>query len=549
MYDVRVEIMMKRLSILYDLSDDKADEANKNEVGGIKSERESEYNFQNIIDDLNLREISKRTHLSNEDINYVLRIMTDFKTTKKDIKVRYDVISEFIRLDGFYDIFMAQMRHFKEIREKLIVAKRNMIRTHADVSDSSNNAFLNYNRITLACTFFTLTYKTIFNLYKIFKDINVRSPHLLKFSEFLINLVENTAFKQLSEECQIFNDHVNEGVIFDVEMQLNSILRIISLRMADFRYVKPVQTGGLIWQLTYSVMKALSIEEKQNRNKFIYIEKEFTQTSKISNVDDAYLKSSIEHQINLAARRLSSIYETLIDLFMDISGELIFYNYALRMVSCMRNAKVPYCFADVGDENNIPIKFEELCDIALSGHRQDADSAEAVVRNDYDLDKKDVVNIIIGGNQSGKTTFLRAFGTSLVFARAGLPVPAKSATIPMFKNLYTHFQRYDAEIKNEGQLDTELAEMAKIIYSIDKDSILLMNESFSSTGIKDATQIAVDILSALSHFETKSVFVTHIQNLHEKVSESGNISPSVNVNLFKTGQNEDGTYTYKLEKI
>ena len=535
---------MKKLSILYDLHDGRDNDDN--------IQNANDYNFQNIIDDLNLREISKRTQLSSEDINYVLKIMTDFKTTKKDIKVRYDVIGDFLRLEGFYDIFMKQMQHFKEIREKLIIAKRNMIRTRADVSDSSSNAFLNYNNITLACTFFTLTYKTIFNLYKDLRDIDIRSPHLLTFREFLVNLIENTAFKKLNEECQIFNDHVNEGVVFDIEMKLNSILRIISLRMYDFRYIKPMQTGGLIWQLTYSVMKALSIEEKQSRNKYIYIEKTFTQTSKISSVDDAYLKSNIEYQINLAARRLAAVYETLISLFMGISDELIFYNYALRMINYMRKTDVPYCFAEIDEENGDNqnnIYFGELCDIALSGYIRDSESGQDVVRNDYNLSEKDGINIIIGGNQSGKTTFLRAFGTSLMFARAGLPIPAKSAKITMFKNLYTHFQRYDAEIKNEGQLDTELAEMAKIIYSIDKDSILLMNESFSSTGIKDATQIAVDILSALSHLGTKSVFVTHIQNLSEKLSVGEHMSREININLYKTGQNDDGTYTYKLEKI
>ena len=535
---------MERLSILYDLNDTKNDD-------GIEIKNENNYDFQNIIDDLNLREISKRTQLSPEDINYVLRIMTDFKTTKKDIKLRYDVIDDFLRLEGFYDIFMKQMLHFKEIREKLTAAKRNMIRTNADVSAGNSNAFLNYNRITLGCTFFTLTYRTIFNLYKDLRDMDIQSPHLLKFSEFLIDLIENSSFKRLNEECQIFNDHVNEGVVFDIDMKLNSILRIISLRMYDFRYVKPIQTGGLIWQLTYSVMKALSIEEKQNRNKYIYIEKTFTQTSKISNVDDAYLKSSIEYQINLVARRLAAIYETLIDLFMNISGELVFYNYALRMINYMRKTGVPYCFAELDDDNDGQnnIIFSDLCDIALSGHLKDSESGQNVVKNDYILNDKDGINIIIGGNQSGKTTFLRAFGTSLMFARAGLPIPAKSAKITMFKNLYTHFQRYDAEIKNEGQLDTELTEMEKIVYSIDKDSILLMNESFSSTGIKDATQIAVDVLSALSYLGAKSVYVTHIQNLSEKLSSSENLSKKVNINLYKTGQNNDGTYTYKLEKL
>jgi len=130
-------------------------------------------------------------------------------------------------------------------------------------------------------------------------------------------------------------------------------------------------------------------------------------------------------------------------------------------------------------------------------------------------------------------------------------VPAESAQIVMFKNLYTHFQRYDDELKNEGQLDTELTEMEKIVYSADGESIIMMNESFSSTGIKDATQIACDVLGAFAHIGAKVVYVTHIPDVRDKLAVSGNLSDikNVAVNLYKTGQNADGSPTYKLEKV
>jgi len=528
---------MNRFSILYCDNN-----ANQN-IPNIQDIRDNSYNFHNILSDLNLREISKFTSLSSKDIDFVLNIMADFKSSEEDVKMRLGIIQDFLNLRDFFGIFDKQMHYFIEIKEKLANAKRNMMRASADVQ--SETSFLNYNRIVSACFFFSLTYKAIFNLYREFKYPQIESPHLQKLGEFLSELVESSHFKKLDEECKIFNDHVNEGVIFDVDIKMNSILRIISLRLSDFRYIKPAPTG-----LFYSVMRAMKIEEKKQQNKLIYIEKKFTQESLISSMDDAYLKSNIEYQINLIARRLAAVYETLIDLFSNISGELIFYKYALNMIGYMKTTGIPYCLPEINKQKqDCSAYFEGLCDITLATSYKNAESTFEVIRNDYIMKETDKTNIIIGANQSGKTTFLRALGSSLVFARAGLPVPAVRAKLSVFKNLYTHFQRYDEDLKNEGQLDTELTEMETIVYSAVRDSVVLMNESFSSTGLKDAKQIASDVLSALDYIGAKVIYVTHIPDMRDKLRESDNFAGKENINLYKTGQKDDGSPSFKLEQV
>lgn len=527
---------MNRFSILY---------CDSNANNNIQDIHDNGYNFQNILNDLNLREISKYTSLSSKDIDFVLNIMSDFRSSEEDVKMRLGIIQDFLNLRDFFGIFEKQMHYFIEIKEKLTDAKRNMMRASADIQ--SETSFLNYNRIVSACFFFSLTYKAIYNLYREFKFPQIQSPHLLKLGEFLTELVESSYFKKLDEECKIFNDHVNEGVIFDVDIKMNSILRIISLRLSDFRYIKPAPTG-----LFYSVMRAMKIEEKKQQNKFIYIEKKFTQESLISSMDDAYLKGNMEYQINLIARRLAAVYETLIDLFSNIRGELVFYKYALNMIGYMKVTGIPYCLAEISKkEQDCSADFEGLCDITLATSYKDAEARFEVIKNDYILKETDKTNIIIGANQSGKTTFLRALGSSLVFARAGLPVPAVKARLSLFKNLYTHFQRYDEDLKNEGQLDTELSEMETIVYSADRDSVILMNESFSSTGLKDAKQIASDVLSALSYVGAKVIYVTHIPDMRDKLREISNFGEEEkeNINLYKTGQKDDGSPSFKLEKI
>ena len=529
---------MDRFSILYN------EKPANREISQIK---ENDYNFFNIQNDLNLRGISRFANLSPKDTEFVLAILSDFGTSKEDVKMRLGIIRDFLGVNGFFELFEKQTRYFVELKEKLANAKRNMMRVHADVS--AETSFLNYNKIVHACSFLSLTYKTVFNLYREFKYPKIESPQLLALGSFLEGLIEDSQFKQLNEECRIFCDHVNEGVIFDIDIKMNSILRIISLRLSDFRYIKPPQAG-----LFYSVMRALAIEEKTEQNKKIYIEKTFTQESLISNMDDAYLKGSMEYQINLIARRIAAIYETLIDLFSDLSDELVFYRYALNMIGYMKNLGIPYCLPEISDEGEnggCSAEFAGLCDITLAAAFKDSETPFEVVKNDYILKESDKINIITGANQSGKTTFLRSFGSALAFARAGLPVPAVSAKTNLFSNMYTHFQRYDEDLKNEGQLDTELAEMKSIVYSAKKDSIILMNESFSSTGLKDATQIASDVLSAFCRIGAKVIYVTHIPDIKNKLSEADSLEKTdrKNINLYKTGQKEDGSPSFKLELL
>ncbi|MCL2813186.1 MAG: hypothetical protein FWD23_01155 [Oscillospiraceae bacterium] len=535
---------MNRFSILY--RDNSAKRSLFDEQDELDISDEG-YNFQNILSDLNLGEISKCTTLSSKEINYVLGIASDFKSGEEDVAVRVEIIKDFLGIRDFFLNFERQMRYFVEVKAKLADAKRNMMRASADIQ--SETSFLNYNRIVSACYFFSLTYKTIFNLYREFKYPQIKSTKLQELGDFLIDLVENSSFKQLDEECRIFCDHVNEGVVFDTDIKMNSILRIVSLKLRDFRYIKPVQAG-----LFYSVMRALAIEEKAQKNKLIYIEKTFTQESLISKNDDAYLKGTIEQQINLIARRLASIYETLIDLFSNLSGELTFYKYALNMIAYMKSANIPCCLAEIAETpegTGCFAEFSGLCDVTLAVAHGDGGSGAEVVKNDCAINENDKTNLIIGANQSGKTTFLRALGSALVFARVGLPVPAIRARLGLFANLYTHFQRYDEDLKNEGQLDTELAEMEKIVYSADQNSIILMNESFSSTGQKDAKQIACDVLSALSRVGAKVIYVTHITDMRERLREGGHLGEfeKKNINLYRTGQKDDGTPSFKIERI
>ncbi|GHU36617.1 hypothetical protein FACS1894105_07260 [Clostridia bacterium] len=503
----------------------------------------SEYNFEYILSDLNIREVCSYTNMNEADVDFVCGIMTDFKSTRDDIALRSSVIEDFISHPGFIDTLEAETENFMRLREKLTDAKRNLMRSTGDVQGGTG--FLNYSKVTHACFFFDLTYKAVFRLYREFKAIELKSPRLTELTKFLTELFdEDGVYKKLCEECMIFNEHVNDGVVFDIDMKLSPILRIIALRLYDFRYEKPKSEGGF-----RSFLNAFGLEDKRSRDRNIYTEKRFTHNSGISPEDDTYLKGTLEYQINLLARRLSAAYEHLIDLFLDLAGEMRFYRFALNLIDYMRRQHVPNCFAKITDTEKQSARFTDLTDLTLAKYDDSGKNSVTVVRNNFGMEETTSVSLITGGNQSGKTTFLRAFGSALILARAGLPVPARDAEVSLFGKLYTHFQRFDDELHNEGQLDTELAEMEKIVYTAKSDSVILMNESFSSTGLKDATGIAVDILSALENMGVKVIFVTHIPGLREKILADGFIKGGERAIIhYVTGSDASGAPTYKIGK-
>ncbi len=67
--------------------------------------------------------------------------------------------------------------------------------------------------------------------------------------------------------------------------------------------------------------------------------------------------------------------------------------------------------------------------LAVAGLVHPLLSPEGAVANDLTLGRVGEIAIITGSNMSGKSTFLRAVGTSVVLAQAGGPVPARSLSL------------------------------------------------------------------------------------------------------------------------
>ena len=136
-----------------------------------------------------------------------------------------------------------------------------------------------------------------------------------------------------------------------------------------------------------------------------------------------------------------------------------------------------------------------------------------MVENDFVFDKDGMFYVLSGPNRGGKSVITCAVGHTFALAQLGLPVPAKSAKISPVDGIFTHFPTDAEDTIDKGRLGEECARLDEIFEQITENSLVLLDESLSSTGSYEASYIASEVLSGLLVAGCRGIFSTHLHEL------------------------------------
>ncbi len=144
---------------------------------------------------------------------------------------------------------------------------------------------------------------------------------------------------------------------------------------------------------------------------------------------------------------------------------------------------------------------------------------DRVVDNDFSFDEGGRLFILTGPNRGGKSVITCAVGLCQAMCQLGLPVPAEEAAISPVSAIFTHFPKGTEDTLDKGRLGEECARLRDIFDAADENSLILLDESLSSTGAFEASYIAAEVLAAMAVLGARVLFSTHLHDLAMKCEE------------------------------
>ena len=343
-----------------------------------------------------------------------------------------------------------------------------------------------------------------------------------------------------------YTDKIEKGLAqahtYEVEFEINEELRANIPFLSDFDFVplakKPErQSRGL-----FGLFGKSSKNEPETQSTPIAGLPE--RHVPLRGVDLEWGQDTAARAVQEADRLLTSFLRAVVDRFGELEEELYFYKCVLIYLDRFRDRGVKVVYPTMLGEEENTLNFRNLSDLLLLTESM---YVQSVIPNDVHYAKVEggVSGMLVTGkNNSGKTVYLRSIGCAVLLAQCGLPIPAEAAEISIRRRIFTTFARAEGELiplSSAGRFEEEVAEIAEIIRKMEKNSLLLLNETFQTTAYDEGADGMMPILSYLSALGCGFIFVTHLTRLTEKYREE----PGVTV--MKTS--DDPRTRYKVEVI
>lgn len=245
------------------------------------------------------------------------------------------------------------------------------------------------------------------------------------------------------------------------------------------------------------------------------------------------LRDTLAQYLNVSVREIS-----------DLIPELLFYVRWSEYLEKLRARGWTFSKPAVREASSSPAGMEARGFYNLK--LIDSVQPDQAVRNDLVFDPEKRVYLLTGANRGGKTTVTQAVGQLFLLAQSGVSVPADSFSFDPADQVLTHFPADEDRTLDLGRLGEECRRFREIFTSATGRSLLLLNETFSTTSFEEGYYIAVDAVRAILKKDARTIYNTHMHKLAQELDTAVNTPGAAGKAVSLTAETVDGRSTFRV---
>ena len=408
-------------------------------------------------------------------------------------------------------------------------------------------------------------------------DRDLKSEGLTVLRDTVNRIYEEKGFEALKKDVEEMRITASEIRSLTVGINVNDRFEAISMGLVSVNG-KPFTRSGLLknfltavtprdeirkeadWSGSYSYFPANTetglMESVQQIAETSVLLRNPLVTMSLARIPAADGGANIPRQMDSAASMLTSrIARRLKDMLgqylnisvkemADLIPELVFYTRWAEYIEKRQTEGWTFCKPEVTErKGKTPgMAAEGVYNLKLISTEKPAN----VVPNDLAFDGVKRVYILTGANRGGKTTVTQAVGQLFLLAQSGIFIPGSRFRFDPADQVLTHFPADEDKTLDLGRLGEECRRFRELYSRCTPESLLLLNETFSTTSFEEGYFIAADAVRAILRMGMRTIYNTHMHKLAQDLDTVINGSEAQGKAVSLVAETKEGKHSFRV---
>ena len=375
-------------------------------------------------------------------------------------------------------------------------------------------------------------------------DERIKSQGLKDYRSYIDEVYADAHFNELKKDLEKLTKETSEIQSVTIGMNLNSRLEATSMGIVSVNN-KPFKKSNIVSNFADGISgdkikegnewngdMHYRVVEKQGGQSFTGVMTEMIKatnplvrsassstTTSIASGDgianspaqfDTVLNRMLDVMAKSLRRTLDKYSEMALSEVADVIPEFIYYIRFIDFLSKIESKGFKLTKPKAVPKGDVSMQAKGFYNFKLAMNLL---TPKDLVVNDLDFDNDHTIYILTGANRGGKTTATQGIGLLYALAQGGVQVPADSFEFAPADCIYTHFPADEDQTMDLGRLGEECIRFKEIFTEATDSSLILMNETFSTTSFEEGYYIACDSIKALLTKGARTIYNTHMHKL------------------------------------